>query len=142
MKDATYYIMSEFYRLLNGVISVPVYNSQVDADNTEVAYVVIMPSFDTLGSTKNSFHGNYYINVDISNLVADNAQSWELVNSISNEVLSILCPNPALKALSDSSGFAVIGCRNIRGTMLPILRTDTDLIMRKILEFEIFISNK
>lgn len=134
--------MSEFYRLLSGVISVPVYNTEVDQDSTAKQYVVIMPSFDEKGGTKNSFHGSYYINLDVSDIVPDNAQSWEAVSDLSNEILDIICPTPKMNEMSSNSDFAILTCRCVRSRNMPILRTGSELIMRKILEFEILISQK
>lgn len=142
MKDATFYILSEFYRLLSGVISVPVFGTQVDTTSTANRYVVVSPSFDEQGGSKDRFNGNYYINVDINDIVPDNAQSWEAVVGIANEVLDIICPNTQLKALADSADFAVLSTRNVRNRNMPVLRTDTEMIMRKVLEFEVLISQK
>ncbi len=142
MKDATFYILSEFYRLLNGVISVPVFSTEKDTTSNANRYIVVSPSFDEQGGSKDRFNGNYYINVDVNDIVPDNAQSWEAVVSISNEVLDIICPNTQLKALADNADFAVLATRNIRSRNMPILRTDTEMIMRKVLEFEVLISQK
>lgn len=142
MKDATFYILSEFYRLLNGVISVPVFSTQKDTTSEANQYVIVSPSFDEQGGSKDRFNGNYYINVDINDIVPDNAQSWEAVIGISNEVLDIICPDTQLKALADSADFAVLATRNVRTRNMPILRTDTEMIMRKVLEFEVLISQK
>jgi hypothetical protein len=142
LKDATFYILSEFYRLLNGVISVPVFSTEKDTTSNANRYIVVSPSFDEQGGSKDRFNGNYYINVDVNDIVPDNAQSWEAVVSISNEVLDIICPNTQLKALADNADFAVLATRNIRSRNMPILRTDTEMIMRKVLEFEVLISQK
>ncbi len=142
MKDATFYILTEFYRLLNGVISVPVFSTEKDTNSNALRYVVVSPSFDEQEGSKDRFNGNYYVNIDINDIVPDNAQSWEAVVSISNEILDIICPNRMLKALADSADFAVLATHNIRSRNMPIMRTDTEMIMRKVLEFEIIISQK
>ncbi|WP_396197441.1 hypothetical protein [Flavobacterium sp.] len=142
MKDATFYILTEFYRLLNGVISVPVFSTEKDTNSNALRYVVVSPSFDEQEGSKDRFNGNYYVNIDINDIVPDNAQSWEAVVGISNEILDIICPNRMLKALADSADFAVLATHNIRSRNMPIMRTDTEMIMRKVLEFEIIISQK
>ena len=142
MKDATFYILTEFYRLLNGVISVPVFSTEKDTTSEAKQYVVVTPSFDEQGGSKDRFNGNYYVNIDINDIVPDNAQSWEAVVSITNEIVDIICPNTQLKALADNADFAVLATRNIRSRNMPIMRTDTEMIMRKVLEFEIIISQK
>ena len=142
MKDATFYILTEFYRLLNGVISVPVFSTEKDTTSEAKQYVVVIPSFDEQGGSKDRFNGNYYVNIDINDIVPDNAQSWEAVVGISNEILDIICPNTQLKAFADNADFAVLATRNIRSRNMPIMRTDTEMIMRKVLEFEIIISQK
>ncbi len=142
MKDATFYILTEFYRLLNGVISVPVFSTEKDTNSNALRYVVVSPSFDEQDGSKDRFNGNYYVNIDINDIVPDNAQSWEAVVGISNEILDIICPNRMLKALADSADFAVLATHNIRSRNMPIMRTDTEMIMRKVLEFEIIISQK
>ena len=142
MKDATFYILTEFYRLLNGVISVPVFSTEKDTTSEAKQYVVITPSFDEQDGSKDRFNGNYYVNIDINDIVPDNAQSWEAVVSITNEIVDIICPNTQFKALADNADFAVLATRNIRSRNMPIMRTDTEMIMRKVLEFEIIISQK
>jgi hypothetical protein len=142
LKDATFYILTEFYRLLNGVISVPVFSTEKDTNSNALRYVVVSPSFDEQDGSKDRFNGNYYVNIDINDIVPDNAQSWEAVVGISNEILDIICPNRMLKALADSADFAVLATHNIRSRNMPIMRTDTEMIMRKVLEFEIIISQK
>jgi hypothetical protein len=142
LKDATFYILTEFYRLLNGVISVPVFSTEKDTTSEAKQYVVITPSFDEQGGSKDRFNGNYYVNIDINDIVPDNAQSWEAVVSITNEIVDIICPNTQFKALADNADFAVLATRNIRSRNMPIMRTDTEMIMRKVLEFEIIISQK
>jgi hypothetical protein len=142
LKDATFYILSEFYRLLNNLISVPVFSTQKDTTSTAKQYLVVSPSFDEQSGSKDRFNGIYYINVDINDIVNDNAQSWEAVGVIANEVLDIICPNTQLKALSSSADFAVLATRNIRTRNMPLLRTDTEMIMRKVLEFEVLVSQK
>jgi hypothetical protein len=142
LKDATFYILTEFYRLLNGVISVPVFSTEKDTNSNALRYVVVSPSFDEQEGSKDRFNGNYYVNIDINDIVPDNAQSWEAVVGISNEILDIICPNRMLKALADSADFAVLATHNIRSRNMPIMRTDTEMIMRKVLEFEIIISQK
>jgi hypothetical protein len=142
LKDATFYILTEFYRLLNGVISVPVFSTEKDTTSEAKQYVVVTPSFDEQGGSKDRFNGNYYINIDINDIVPDNAQSWEAVVSITNEIVDIICPNTQLKALADNADFAVLATRNIRSRNMPIMRTDTEMIMRKVLEFEVLISQK
>lgn len=142
MKDATFYIISEFYRLLNGVISVPVFSTQKDTTSNASRYVIVTPAFDEQGGNKDRFNGNYYVNIDVCDIVPDNAQSWEAAIGICNEVLDIICPDTQLKALSESADFAVLGTRNVRSRNMPVLRTDTEMIMRKVLEFEVLISQK
>ncbi len=142
MKDATFYILTEFYRLLSGVISVPVFSTEKDTNSNALRYVVVSPSFDEQEGSKDRFNGKYYVNIDINDIVPDNAQSWEGAVGISNEILDIICPNRILKALADSADFAVLATHNIRSRNMPIMRTDTEMIMRKVLEFEIIISQK
>ena len=120
----------------------PVFSTEKDTTSEAKQYVVITPSFDEQGGSKDRFNGNYYVNIDINDIVPDNAQSWEAVVSITNEIVDIICPNTQFKALADNADFAVLATRNIRSRNMPIMRTDTEMIMRKVLEFEIIISQK
>lgn len=142
MKDATVYILSEIRRMLHGVISVPVFLQEVDADNTAKKYVIVQPPYSEQDGNKTNFTGKYYLNLDVTEIVPDNGVSVDGVEGVAGEILGIICPTVASHGFVNSTSFSVTGCRLVRGRPLPELRTDTELLIRKILEFEVLIYQK
>jgi hypothetical protein len=141
MKDATYFIESEFYRVLNNNISVKVYNLERPVASKDLKYVLIASTYQLPSFSKDNFRGDYYINLDVVTIVPDNAVSTKGLDLIVNQVLQNVCPTPGSNNFSNNADFHIVDCQ-LNGTTKFKDRTDTQTLLRHVLEFKVIINQK
>ena len=141
MKDASFFLLSEFYRLLHGDISVQVFNIEQPIES-DVMEFVKTASVSTLPSrTKDSFIGEYLVNLDVITKVADNVASSERVTDIANEVLDIICPTPTTHYFLGNTDYNIVDVENIGITDFEDTYNSIK-ILRKVLQFKVTIKQK
>ena len=141
MKDAQFYLLTEIFRLLNGAISVSVFNMEQPIENTVTEYVKTASVSVIPSKTKDSFMGEYLVNLDVVTLVPMNAASEFRLNQIVNEVLPIMCPTPTTHGFNNSSDFAVGRVTN-EGSVSFSDTFNTQKRLRRVLEFRILVKQR
>lgn len=138
MKDASFYILTEIYRLLSGVISVAVFNKEQPVENMVTEYVKTASISALPSKTKDSFISDYLVNLDVVTLVNMNESSSFRLSEIVNEVLPIMCPTPTSHSFNSNSEFNVAKVEQI-GSVDFEDTFNTQKRLRKVLEFRITI---
>ena len=114
MKDASNWILTELYTLLNGLltynsVTVPIYaiaESPLDSANLFVNFS--SGYITTEIGTKDSFIRPYTVVVDVVSRKQDASLSEREVNFVSNQISSLLKISPAVLGINGDSEFKVI----------------------------------
>ena len=162
MKDATFFFLSEIYRLLTGGIgngsgyqhqhgqggsevqaslSVPVYSIEQTAESTDTLFVRISSAFSRKDNDKDVFKGVYVANIDVVSKVSRQALSYKELTELSNDVTHILYPTTSHNALDSNNEYDVVYARIIDTTDFTDT-SDNEYILRRVLTFESRINQK
>jgi hypothetical protein len=141
VKNPTFYIASEFFRLLNGNLvydstTIPVYSLESVPTESDNLFVVFSNAYLIEGKTKDSFMTKVNFQIDVINLLTGSERTIKKIESIVNQILTIIIPTPTQTAIQSNSDYKIIK------TELPQSRdfnnrNDTNLVLRKVLSFEI-----
>ena len=145
MKDATNYILSEFFRVLNGAInyeSVPVKVFAIEQDeaDTDNLFVRLYAAYTTGFNTKTSFGSKVYINLEIVNRLMGGERTEHKVNEVANSICQLILPTPSTTALASNTEFQLINVKSGGPSTNSNERSDTNLIVRKIITFEVTVN--
>ncbi len=145
MKDATNYILSEFFRLLNGNISyegtpVKVFALEQDEADTDNLFIRLYAAQTTEFNTKTNFGSKVYINLDIVNRLSGGERTEHKVNDVANSIGQLILPTPSSTGLSNSTEFQLVNVKAGGPSVSLSDRSNTDLIIRKIITFEVIVN--
>lgn len=137
MKDPAFYILSEIYRLLNGNISVNVYNVEQSVDDNVTEWIKTSSAFSLPRQTKDVFYFDTFVNIQVITLVPDNAISEQRKNEITNEVIGILTPTPTTCIINSNVDFNIMQVMVEQLTDLERDRQNANVVLRKNIELVI-----
>ncbi|MBA4851350.1 hypothetical protein [Emticicia sp. BO119] len=145
MKDATNYILSEFFRVLNGAItyeSVPVKVFAIEQDeaDTDNLFVRLYAAYTTEFNTKTSFGSKVYINLEVVNRLTGGERTEYKVNDVANSISELILPAPSTTALADNADFQLVNVKSGGPSTNFNERSNTALIVRKIITFEVIVN--
>lgn len=141
MKDATFYFLSEIYRILSGNISGNVYSIEQTPEATDTLFVRVSSAFSQKTNNKDKFRAVYVANIDIVSKVSRQALSYASLNTLSNQVTTLLNPTVSHKALIENADFYPVYGRFIDSTDFTDT-SDNEYILRRVLTFESLITQK
>jgi hypothetical protein len=141
MKDATFYLLTEIYRILNGNVSGDVFSIEQPHSNTSNLFAKVTSGFMTSSNTKDSFTGTYVANVDVINRVSNTALSYVALDALCNEITALLTPTPNQKGMVENNDFSPIYVR-VTGSTSFTDTNDTNYILRRVLNIESRIKQK
>jgi hypothetical protein len=145
MKDATNYILSEFFRVLDGAISyegtpVSIFAIEQDEAYTDNLFVRLYAAQTTEFNTKTNFGSKVSINLDIVNRLTGGERTEHKVNDVANSIGQLIMPAPASTGLASNTEFQIVNVR-LGGPSVNLNdRSNTDLIVRKIITFEVTVN--
>lgn len=141
MKNPSIYILSEFYRLLNGNLTynsnlIPVYNNYQDVADSDLLYVLIQNPIQNPNNTKDGFRVILRTQIDVVHRIRGQAISSIPVETVAGQITALLMPNvDGGGTMNHNTDFEVI--YNIfSNSFLDESRSNTDNIKRKVLFFE------
>lgn len=146
MKDPIFYVQSEFFRLLHDSINVdsvtvPLYNLENPASETDGLYMNFNTPYVVPGKSKDNFRPTVRIQVDIINQLVGAEITTQRIESASNQIGQIIIPTPSLNGLQGNSDFDIVRV-DLWDNRNMTQRSPTNLIVRKILIFEVLIKQK
>jgi hypothetical protein len=145
MKDSTNYILSEFFRVLGGALtyeSVPVkvFAIEQDESDTDTLFVRLYAASTTEFNTKTNFGSKVYINLDIVNRLTGGERTEHKVNDVANSIGQLILPTPSSTGLASNTDFQIVNVKSGGPSTNFNDRSNTDLIVRKLITFEITIN--
>ncbi|RFS17004.1 hypothetical protein [Emticicia sp. C21] len=145
MKDATNYILSEFFRVLNGAIShegalVKVFALEQDEADTDNLFIRLYAAHTTEFNTKTNFGSKVSINLDIVNRLTGGERTEHRVNEVASGIGQLILPTPSSTGLANSTEFQLVNVRSGGPSVNLSDRSNTDLIVRKIITFEVTVN--
>ena len=145
MKDPTNYLLSEFFRVLNGAISyesapVNVFALEQDEADTDNLFVRLYTAQTAEFSTKTNFGNKVTINLDIVNRLTGGERTEHKVNDVANSIGQLIMPTPSTTGLESNTEFQIVNVRLAGPSVNLSDRSNTDLIVRKIITFEIIVN--
>jgi len=146
MKDPTFYIQSEFYRVLNGNLSyagqsVSVSSLEQPANESGGLYVNFATSYLLPNKSKDKFRPAVRLQIDIVNQLLGDELTTEKVENISNQICQLIIPTPSTHAINGNSDWGIVKVDLYDARYLN-LRNETNYIVRKYLVFEILTQQK
>ena len=136
MKDATFYILSEVYRILTGAsLGVNVYAVEKLPSANDKLFVRLSSSFYLDGRSKDKYQQLLYVNVDVVWKYPDTQLTEKDVAQLSNKVVNALIPGVNSSPFNDNADFNIYDIRNTAGTPLEA-RDATGVVLIRQLEFE------
>ena len=142
MKDASNYISTELFTLLNGnlaydSVNVPVYSITQDVGETASLFVNLTSSYITSEiGTKDAFIRPYSVNLDVVALQANKSEAG--VDKIANDIGVLVKPSPSVFGITGNADFNIINCTVADARSFQD-RSDTMWRIRKVLTIEFII---
>ncbi|GAB3517740.1 hypothetical protein [Emticicia fontis] len=145
MKDATNYILSEFFSVLNGAISyegtpVNVFALEQDEADTDTLFVRLYAANTTEFNTKTNFGSKVYINLEIVNRLTGGERTEHKINDVADSIGRLILPSPSTTSLSGNTDFQLVNVKSGGPSTHFNERSNTDLIVRKIITFEVIVN--
>ena len=146
MKDPTFFIQSELYRMLhtNLVVdsnTVPVYSLEQPPSEDDGLYVNLVTSYIVPGKSKDKFRTAIRFQIDVINQLLGNELSTQKVENCCNQITEIVIPTTSTNGFLENADFGIIKCE-LFDTRYLNTRNETNYIVRKIIIFEILTRQK
>lgn len=145
MKNPTNHILSEFFRILNGAITyegtpVNIFAIEQDEADTDNLFVRLYAAYTTEFNTKTNFGSKVYVNLDIVNRLTGGERTEHKVNDVANSIGQLIMPTPSTTGLESNTEFDIVNVKSGGPSVNFNDRSNTDLIVRKIITFEVTVN--